>query len=172
MIRRSRRRTTSATATATAATTSCTKKIKWTKGGWVWVSFVGHKPSTFTQKSAFGPGRSPGRGVADGLKGKDEEWWRRIWFGILFFGAKVTFSIFFKGILLFNFGVSPHFSTPEEVTRDTSGTKRGSGGQLGDWGIEDGNALEILRPGSWKMGSPHHLFRFHVTFQWCNLPLQ
>ena len=51
MIRRSRRRTTSATATATAtaATTSCTKKIKWTKGGWVWVSFVGHKPSTFTQ---------------------------------------------------------------------------------------------------------------------------
>lgn len=58
-----------------------------------------------------------------------------------FFGAKVTFSIFFKGVLLFNFGecTPPHhisFSSfprsPEEVARDTSGTKRGSGGQLAD----------------------------------------
>ena len=55
---------------------------------------------------------------------------------IFFWSQGYVFNLF-QRCLLFNFGVSPHFSTPEEVARDTSGTKRGWGGSLG---IEDGNA--------------------------------
>ena len=48
-----------------------------------------------------------------------------------FWSQGYVFNLF-QRCLLINFGVSPQFSTPEEVARDTSGTKRGSGNQLGD----------------------------------------